>query len=204
VSPTPPPSSTIHNHRELPPSLRHLMPFKNQKLKNFKIFNFFHKFQKISKFSKFQKFQESYVIKQLVYLNLNITKYGIVRNTLFLYNCKSTKCNNISVSHSSNLQHHKYQSPTPPTSNTINKFQKISKFSKFQKFQESYVIKQLVYLNLINMEKKIQKTWNVIKQLRHFTACYIMFYGTLKRDKMKIARNIPDSKNILPTVQYHF
>ena len=24
----------------------------------------------------------------------NITKYGNVRNTLFLYNCKSTKCNN--------------------------------------------------------------------------------------------------------------
>ena len=57
----------------------------------------------------------------------------------------------------------------------FNKFQNFQNIIKFQNFQESYVIKQLLHLNLINMEKKTQKTqWNVIKQLRYFTACDII------------------------------
>jgi hypothetical protein len=54
----------------------------------------------------------------------------------------------------------------------------------FQNFQESYVIKQLLHLNLINKKLKKQQQWNVIKQLRHFTACEVViaFKCSIKHD----------------------
>jgi hypothetical protein len=56
---------------------------------NFKfIFLQFYNFEIFLKFWNFLKFSNILISKKQ-----NNMKYGIVRNTLFLYNCKSTKCN---------------------------------------------------------------------------------------------------------------